>query len=209
MDVDISEVFLDAGLIRKVGVDFCWAKQCLPLESESFQNRILLTLAMANPADSEIFHEVQEMSSWHVVAVRAPAEEIFERLRKEFPEESPTETPAEPITSGDTVLPPMDEMTRRVVHRLVRIGIERGADELHIAKSGRDIHVRYLIDGRTYRAKCPPGTDLTRLVESIRGEAGIRGSGSGEMSIHLDTESIMASVEAVAGPDGDTLTVRF
>ena len=93
VDFDISGIFLDLGLIRQVGVEFCRRKQCLPLERESFKSRTLLTLAMAGPADSDTIYQVQRMSGGQVVAVRAPAEEILGALGKEFPEDAAPAAP--------------------------------------------------------------------------------------------------------------------
>jgi hypothetical protein len=82
---DLKGVVLDLGLVQALGVDFCRLKRVLPLERESFQGRTLLTVVMADPADTEIIDTVEGKTGCHVVVGRAPEEKILAVLDAQCP----------------------------------------------------------------------------------------------------------------------------
>jgi hypothetical protein len=85
VNFDLSGVILDLGLVQTLGADFCRLKRLLPLEQESFQNRTLLTVVMADPSDTETIHAVERKKSCHVVVGRATEKEILALLDAQCP----------------------------------------------------------------------------------------------------------------------------
>ena len=209
---DVGRVILDLGLIRQVGVEFCRRKRILPLEKETFKNQALLTLAMANPADTETINRVQKMSGCHVVAGRSPEEDLLEALRTHFPEDLPEAAPP-PTPAVDPApehgKPAISPAVQHLVERLLRTGLERGADEVMIEAQGRDLHVRFRIGDRMFRAGVPRSTDAAAVLEAIRSMAGLDGgSGAGRIYIPFGGGEVVAAVEATTGKNA-SVTVRF
>jgi type IV pilus assembly protein PilB len=229
---DVSRVVLDLGLVRQVGIEFCRRKRILPLEKDSFKNRTLLTLAMADPADTETINRVQKMCGCQVVAGRSPAETILEVLQTHFPEEPAAPPPAapreaappapaqvaapepagaeQPAPAVSRPAPAEEEPeTHRLAARLIRTGLERGADEVEVSLREDGLHIRYRIGGRTFRAGCPPETDPEALLGALREMAGIAGSGGGRVPIPFGGGEVVVAVEARPETGADTVTVRF
>jgi len=205
---DLSRVFLDLSLIRQIGVEFCRRQRILPLEKDSFKNRTLLTLAMANPADADTINRVQRMSGCQVVAGRATEEKILEALHTHFPDEvaapeAATATPApaspapavaarpEPAPSGDEIA--------RLTNRLLRTGVERGAEEIRLSRQGDTLEVRYRIGGRVYRAGAPQGANAAAVLDCVRRLAAIDAGGEGRLRVAFAGGE--AVLQALAGVD--------
>jgi hypothetical protein len=82
---DVSRVTLNLPLVQQLGVEFCRGKRILPLGKETFQDRTLLTLVMADPTDNETIDRVQQAAACHVVLGRAPENEILAVLDAQVP----------------------------------------------------------------------------------------------------------------------------
>jgi len=227
---DLSRVFLDLSLIRQIGVEFCRRQRILPLEKDSFKNRTLLTLAMANPADADTINRVQRMSGCQVVAGRAAEEKILEVLHTHFPDEvaapetsaeTVSETHAEPAApavpagappappgpSGDP--PPSDEETARLTNRLLRTGVERGAEEIRLSRRGDSLEVRYRIGGRVYRAGAPQGANAAAVLDCVRRLAGIDAGGEGRVRIPFaGGEAVLQALAGVDLAEGGGIILR-
>jgi len=204
---DISKVLLDVGLVRQVGVDFCRQKRFLPLEKEPFQNRTLLTVAMADPSDADTINRVQRMTDCQIVAGSAPEQQILDALQATFPEGAASGPAGPPTRAAAT---PLDSAsTDRVVDRLLRIGIERGAHEIELARDGSAIRAQYRIGQRSYGAKCPPGTDPVQLLGAVRQLAGIELSGSGQIRYEFEAGEVILAVESLHEADTDRIIIRF
>ncbi|MGD8377629.1 MAG: hypothetical protein PVF68_15960 [Acidobacteriota bacterium] len=196
---DINPAALDLTLVREVGVAFCRRNRILPLERETLQNRTLVTLAMADPADTETIQQVQGRCACQVVAGRAADDAIRAGLDACFPdpaESDPGDPPARTPEAGAPDPGPL-------LDRLLCTGLERGADDLHLRSEAGRLEARYRIRGRGFRAACPSDADANALLAELRRRAGggdtLRFSfGGGEVDLRLDT----------AGGGGE-ITIRF
>jgi hypothetical protein len=217
---DLTRVILDLSLIRQIGVEFCRRQRILPLEKDSFKNRTLLTLAMANPADADTINRVQRMSGCQVVAGRGAEEKILEVLHTHFPDEvaapvpapelaleaddaisttASPEAPTVPSAGPPASAPVVDDETTRLANKLLRTGVERGAEEIRLFRQGDSLEVRYRIGGRVYRAGAPPGANAAAVLDCVRRLAEIDAGGEGRLRIPFAGGEVVLQV--LAGAD--------
>lgn len=199
---DINPAAIDLELVREVGVAFCRRNRVLPMERETLQNRTLVTLAMADPADAGTIHQVQQRCACQVVAGRASGDAILAGLHACFPDPDrpdpdPAEEPPVPVSEekGPDPGPFLD--------RLLCTGLERGADDLQLRSEAGRLQARFSIGGRAFRAACPPDADGDATLAELRRRTG----GSDTLRLSFGGGEVDLRVETAAG--GAEATVRF
>lgn len=151
---DVSHASVQPRLVRQVGVDLCYEKTLLPLEVQSLGASRILTLAMADPSDSEVIEEVGRRMACRVIAEFAEAEEIREVLRNAFPRE-------ESGVRGSRDV-------RRQLLGWVASAIQEGATHIHLRCDRQRLHVGLRVSGLTHEVADYPKKDLPYVLREIR-----------------------------------------
>ena len=146
---------VEAGLARTRGV--------LPLSLEGRQ----LTVAMADPLETEAIDELRFRSGCHVEAVVAPPSVVAQGVRDAYGGELPElldrlGSPARPPRKGDLRVLEQEASAApivRIVDHLISTAIDSRASDIHIETLGAGSRVRLRVDGRLATAtELPPGT---------------------------------------------------
>lgn len=198
--LDLSEIVLDLGLIREIGVPYCLEKMVLPLEREKFQDRTLLSLAMADPSDTSTINEVQLQNDCKVLAHRAEPEEIEDALNQHFPQGGSTALSA---------MDPPDDPGRNLALRLLHTGIERGAEDLFLLHDGRELRIRFRIGGKNYRFRPPEPTDALEVFRLIREMARTTDSGEGTIRVRFGGGELDLAVREENSPRGERIHIHI
>ncbi len=84
--VDIACARIDALMLTRLGVQRCLRERILPLETEAFRDRNIMTLVMADPSDTATLERVIDSTGYQVIPGVAPADRILDAIRAIFPE---------------------------------------------------------------------------------------------------------------------------
>ncbi|MGH7340957.1 MAG: ATPase, T2SS/T4P/T4SS family, partial [Candidatus Rokuibacteriota bacterium] len=204
MAVDVARARVDATTLQKLGVERCLAERILPLEAESFRDRRVMTLAMADPSDGAALQRVVNATGHQVIPGAAPAEAIVAVIRSIFPEGSaavapaPTRAEAAP-TEGDGA-----------AVGLLSMAIRRRASHLHIQGKARHQKVFFRIDGTLYLDRANSTLAARQALATLREMAGIdEGRLAGRATFELDGVEHSLIVRTRSGKDGEDLSVKI
>ncbi|MFN7971039.1 MAG: ATPase, T2SS/T4P/T4SS family [Acidobacteriota bacterium] len=98
---DLSKISPNMSLIKDIGLEFCRQKRIVPIERENLQHKQVLTVAMADPGDTQTKDQLREKTGCQIIALSAPASQVTEFLRT-------LPSPQQPDLST-TRLPPAEE----------------------------------------------------------------------------------------------------
>jgi len=132
-----------------------------------------LTLAMADPLDSETIASVRMFTRLNVVGLLAAENEIAEAIDKFYPADPET---AEKSALGAAVEGDAEDIEQlrdmaseapviRLVNNMIARAVERRASDIHLEPFERDFRVRYRIDG-VLHAVDAPSRELRAAVTS-------------------------------------------
>ena len=153
----------DPRAVEKVEAALARAKGVLPLSLEGRQ----LTVAMADPLETDVIDNLRFQSGCHVEAVVAPPSAVEQGVREAYGGELPElldrlGSSAAPRARGD--LRVLEEEAAaapivRIVDHLISTAIDSRASDIHIETLGAGSRVRLRVDGRLSTAtELPPGT---------------------------------------------------
>ena len=153
----------DPKALKKVEPGLARAKGVLPLALKGRQ----LTVAMANPLDTEVIDELRFRSGCHVEVVVAPPSAVAQRVRDVYGGELPElldrlGSLAAPEGRGGLRVLEQEASAGpivRIVDHLISTAIDSRASDIHIETLGAGSRVRLRVDGLLATAtELPPGT---------------------------------------------------
>ncbi len=153
----------DPRALKKVRPGLARAKGVLPLSLEGRQ----LTVAMADPLETEVIDELRFRSGCHVEAVVAPPSAVAQGVRDAYGGELPElldrlGSRAAPRGMGDLRVLEQEASAApivRIVDHLISTAIDTRASDIHIETLGAGSRVRLRVDGQLATAtELPPGT---------------------------------------------------
>ena len=153
----------DPRALKKVEPGLARAKGVLPLSLKGRR----LTVAMADPLETEVIDELRFRSGCHVEAVVAPPSAVAQAVRDAYGGELPElldrlGSHAAPKARGDNRVLEQEASAApivRIVDHLISTAIDRRASDIHIETLGAGSRVRLRVDGRLATAtELPPGT---------------------------------------------------
>ncbi len=153
----------DPKALKKVEPGLARAKGILPLALKGRQ----LTVAMANPLDTEVIDELRFRSGCHVEVVVAPPSAVAQGVRDVYGGELPElldrlGSLAAPDGRGELRVLEQEASAApivRIVDHLISTAIDSRASDIHIETLGAGSRVRLRVDGRLATAtELPPGT---------------------------------------------------
>ncbi|MFQ5701399.1 MAG: ATPase, T2SS/T4P/T4SS family [Acidobacteriota bacterium] len=163
MPVDLARARIDTMLLRRLGVDECMKHRILPLETESFHDRQIMTLAMADPSDDQAFDRVRKATSSQIIKSVAPAEAIVSVIQSLFPKGSATlPEPARcPERSPDPIVD--DDLLRR----LFLLAVKQRASHVKFSRGPDGVRTHYLIDGTLCLDRARTAEQSNTAIEAI------------------------------------------
>ena len=153
----------DPRAVEKVQPALARAKGVLPLSLEGRQ----LTVAMADPLETDVIDNLRFQTGCHVEAVVAPPSAVAQGVRDAYGGELPElldrlGSSAAPEARGDLRVLEQEATAApivRIVDHLISTAIDSRASDIHIETLGAGSRVRLRVDGRLSTAtELPPGT---------------------------------------------------
>lgn len=174
MPVDLARARIDAMLLRRIGIEDCLRDRIIPLEAESFRDRYIMTLVMADPSNSALLDRIQKETGCQVIPAVAPADAIQQAIRAIFPEG--VEVHAEPVIFS--VRRPDTIVEDPLCQKLLLVAIRRRASHLHIFERAGEPALHYRIDGSLFHDRSCSPRDTAAAREAFRKVAGLDVRGS-------------------------------
>ena len=153
----------DPQALEKVPPGLARSRGVLPLALKGRQ----LTVAMADPLDTDVIDELRFRSGCHVEAVVAPPSAVAQAVRDVYGGELPElldrlGSRTAPKGTGDLRVLEREASAApivRIVDHLISTAIDSRASDIHIETLGAGSRVRLRVDGRLATAtELPPGT---------------------------------------------------
>jgi len=205
MSVDLSRTRVDAVVLARLGVERCIEDRILPLESEAFRDRQIMTLAMADPSNTGIVEQVMTATGCQVIAGVAPAEQIIGVIRSIFPEGTAAgaagpDSMAASAAAGD------------VMSRAVAVAVRSRASHIQFQRGSNRSRMVFRIDGSPYIDRGRAEGELLETMEAFRSAAGLGPSGAqaaaGSASVTLDGVEHPIIVRSRAGAGNEEMIVK-
>jgi len=132
---------IDRSLVHVLSVAVCRRFMVLPVFLLDDSGQKQLTLAMANPLNTDAIKEVEKLTASQVTPILTTSFAIKDGIEKLFAKESDFQA-----IVGDIKLDHEDETVKYVNHILVR-AVRLGASDIHIEPHTGEVHLRMRIDG--------------------------------------------------------------
>ena len=123
-----------------------------------------LTLAMADPLDSETLAAVRRFTRLQVKPLLCSEQEVLEGIERYYPEAdsepgsfTATEGAAETAENIEHLRDMASEApVIRLVNNLIARAVERGASDIHLEPLEKEFRIRYRLDGVLHLVEAPP-----------------------------------------------------
>ena len=138
---DLSRESVEPGAVATIPREFALREACIAIRLE----KDVLTVAMADPLRISLVQDLQDQTGYRIREVVATRGAILDAVETAYTERPPDrsalpEAPAQ--LPPDQVLPVDD-----VVDGIIRQAIAHEASDVHVDPTGRDVVVRFRIDG--------------------------------------------------------------
>ena len=169
MPVDLARARIDAVLLRRLGIEECLRDRVVPLEAESFRDRYIMTLVMADPSNTTLLDRIQKETGCQVIPATAPADAIQQAIRAIFPEGIEVAEPAvlSNVRRADTIV---DDP---LCQKLLLVAIRRRASHMHIFERAGEPALHYRIDGNLFHDRSCSPSDTAAARDAFRKAAGL------------------------------------
>ena len=129
---------IDRTLNKALPLEFCTLKKVLPVFQILDEQTRELTLAMADPFNTDVIAEAGSITECRINPVLASLASIEEGIAKLYQFKLGAKTELLSVEKGDTV---------SIVNKLLQRAVALGASDIHIEPHGKEVHVRMRIDG--------------------------------------------------------------
>jgi type IV pilus assembly protein PilB len=178
--VDLSEVEVDAKILKLVPADFAGKHLVLPLRRVGRT----LTIAMVNPTNLSVIDDLKFITRFDVDAVvageyslRMAIDKYYEvatdrlgELLEELEEQDVEVVEEEEETYSTTQLQAQVEEAPvvRLINGFLTDAVRRGASDIHIEPYEKELRVRYRIDGALQEIMKPPYRMKAALISRVK-----------------------------------------
>ena len=202
---------------------FLRARLVFPTESVNG----VITLAMANPLDTEVRETIARVLGKKVEVLAGTEEEIREAIEKTFGDssssidrivESVVEDTVDAASGDERVEQLIGVASEAPIIRLVNFilsrAIERGASDIHIEPYEKVLRVRYRIDGVLEEVEAPPRRLQTAVISRIKimsrlNIAENRLPQDGRVKLRIGGQEIDFRVSTVPTLYGESVVIRI
>ncbi len=169
--VDLTQINIDRHAMELIDSAFAEQRSLVAIEHRGST----LKVAMANPMDIETIDQLGRMTGNYIEVVHAPESEIQDVLVRMFGNQNDgfAEVPAlieqaqKALASG-VQLGDEDSPFIRLVNKLIGLGIEEGATDIHIEPEEKILRCRYRIDGHLIQGAVLPAELLGIVVTRVK-----------------------------------------
>ncbi|MGH9869455.1 MAG: GspE/PulE family protein [Candidatus Polarisedimenticolia bacterium] len=201
--VDLARARVDTVALRKLGVDQCLRDRILPLEAEAFRDRRIMTLAMADPSNTEAVQRVMAVTGCQVIPGVVPAESIVSVIRSIFPQGSATASDPAATAAGSEGL----------AETIVRLASSRRASHIQIQAMEGSLKLFFRIDGTLYLDRMRAPHDVAAALEAFKKLAGLDGDTRtvprvGRAEVAIDGVDQIVIVRTRPGREGEEMSIK-
>jgi type IV pilus assembly protein PilB len=151
--LDLGVFAVDMNAANLISTTVAKRYQTVPV---SFADKRTLLVAMADPSNVLAVDDIAIMTGYEIRVAVAPPDDItglisrLDRMEDVVGETTAIEQPEEEDDSGEVVAlheTSEDAPVIKLVNQVVAQAIERGASDIHLAPDGRELRVRFRVDG--------------------------------------------------------------
>ncbi|WP_461394628.1 GspE/PulE family protein, partial [Deferrisoma sp.] len=221
---EIRTAEVPPGWVRRVPISFARRHRCLPLAEDG--NRVVV--AVADPTDSAVLHDLRVLFGRPITPVVAPAEIIEQAVNRVYEEgsdraeeimeelaEGSLEGLAQELEEPRDLLDAADEApVIRLVNGILFQAVKDRASDIHIEPFERELQVRYRIDGVLYPVLTPPKALQAPITSRIKVMAGLdiaekRLPQDGRIRIKIAGKDIDIRVSVLPTAHGERVVLRL
>ena len=170
--VTASDFPVVAPEVEGIALGFMKQFRCLPLGVEDST----VTLAMADPLDSETIAAVRLFTRKQVRVRICSDQEILAAMERYYPAAetaaSEPESGAPPVEDADDLEHLRDMASEapviRLVNGLIARAVERGASDIHLEPAEKEFRARYRLDGVLHPVEAPPRDWQAAIISRVK-----------------------------------------
>jgi len=132
-----------------------------------------VTMAMSDPTDLALLHELKFMIRYDVRPALASVANLRTALIRHYPPDTAAGNdvaarPATVATRHESEVPGEDAPVIRLVHAILADAAQQGASDIHIEPTVDSVRVRYRLDGALHDTLRPPGALRNAIASRIK-----------------------------------------
>jgi len=214
--VDLSSYLVDQKTIDLVPISVAKKYKIMPL----FKVGDVLTVAMQDPFDVLALDEVRSRSKCDVEPMVATSKEIEQAINQYYGVAGSVDDLIKDIgptseTSAQTVTTPTEEAPIiKLVNMLILRAVSENASDVHIEPTGKNIRIRYRVDGIMHDVSSTPSYLLSSIVTRIKvmskmDIAETRLPQDGRFELKVEGKSIDVRVSTFPSIYGEAVVMRL
>jgi type IV pilus assembly protein PilB len=218
--IDLTSVAVDMTAANLVSIPVAKRYQAIPV---GFADERTLLVAMADPSNVLAIDDIAIMTGYDVRIAVAPPEDItglisrLNRLEDVVDGSQVTEDAGEEADGGEVVAlheTSEDAPVVKLVNQLVAQAVEQGASDLHLAPEGRELRVRFRIDGVLQDITTVPRKMASGVVSRIKIMAELdiaekRLPQDGRVGLGIDGKHVDLRVVTLPSVNGEGAVMRI
>ncbi|OFW11845.1 MAG: type II secretion system protein GspE [Acidobacteria bacterium RIFCSPLOWO2_12_FULL_66_10] len=158
--------------VEGISVRFMRQFRFLPIRVEDST----VTLAMADPLDSETIASIRLFTRKRVRALLCSEQDVLAGIERYFPEPEAGAGSATSLETGAEVAEDIEQLRDmaseapviRLVNNLIARAVERGASDIHLEPFEKEFRVRYRLDGVLHCVEAPPRNLEAAVLSRIK-----------------------------------------
>jgi type II secretion system protein E len=209
---------IEASLLSQVPSEFAMRHQVLPLREEDHT----LVVAMADPFDVTVLDDLHLLTGREVRAVVAIPRQVsqiieecyLQKMFRDIDEVQTEEVPDEDLAIADLQKMAREALVIKLVNLILHQAIQQRASDIHIEPHGRELRVRYRVDGMLHDASSPPRHLHPAIVSRIKiiGDMDIaerRLPQDGRQRIRVNDRMIDLRISTIPTLHGESAVIRL
>ncbi len=160
------------------GVDMAIQMKAFPI----IEQDKTITFVVARPDDPAVLHKIEKAADGKIYGVAVVSKFIYDAIYSTyveplFIEVSAARVASEEVSKRGADSERHDSEARKVYRRILDLGIDRGASDIHIMPLRDTCHIIYRIDGINYRLMEVPKAISERVSNILCTDAGVQRKG--------------------------------
>ncbi|GAK50528.1 type IV pilus assembly protein PilB [Candidatus Moduliflexus flocculans] len=230
--IDVKDALLSQKIVRMVPKSLANSHHVLPV---LVQNNTLF-VAMENPLDREVIHDIESHTNMQVTPVLATSSDLHDAIRRHYSmseyvstmlnhveetEETKLAPSPKPPAAKPSQTPKAESDAKQKQSQIVRLwnmifseGIKARASDIHIEPGEQHVRVRYRIDGMLTRGINLPKEIYKPLLSRIKVLSGMdimtrHSSQDGHIRVNYANRTVDLRVSTVVTNQGEQIVVRI
>jgi len=215
--VDLTRFSVDMAAANLLGHSSSKRYEAVPI---AFTSERGLLLATADPANVRVVDDVSLMTGYEVRTAVASREDILNLISRlsrlddvvssaAVDEES--STPAEVIDLRETA---EDAPVIKLVNQIVAQAVEQGASDVHLAPDGKDMRVRFRVDGVLNETTTVPRRMVAGVISRVKIMADLdiserRIPQDGRVGMSIDSHHVDLRIVTLPSVHGESIVMRI